>query len=97
MNNIINRLGIKPTDVHFSHDLNPGIPVCLDKDVINLEQQRNELLVAVLKFKKDMYGMGIDADSEFVDLLESHLLIFTNLIEKVCHPLKWKDIKEFIK
>ena len=87
--NIIEKLGIKPIE---SHAVRNGF-VCDTAKVRIKEKIFNEMLEALIDFKKDMYGMGIDADQEFVDLLESHLLIFTRLIEKI-GAMPWEKIKE---
>lgn len=54
MSNIIEKLGIIPTKVYFTGTLNPGTPVCLDKNVIDLEQQRNKLLNLAISIAEEL-------------------------------------------
>ena len=93
MSNIIEKLGIKPTMVYFAGQLNPGTPICLDKDVRELEQQRNELL-----------GALIDVTFEQSKILESiNVTLMDDIVAKHIHRIEiiekatgksWEEVKK---
>ena len=62
-----------------------------------LEQQRNEMLEALIDFKSDAEGYGVDTDPELIELVESHLAKFTDIIEKTDPKHRsWEKIKDLL-
>ncbi len=78
--NIIEKLGITPIE-WFMHY---GETVCMENQVREVEQQRNELLKIIIKH--------LDLNQRGYFLKQK---ISKDIIEKTCHPLKWEEIKEF--
>lgn len=93
---IIERFGIKPIKVSYTAKI-----LGYEEDVIKkysvrkLEKQRDEMLEALI------YGvLMIESLEEFITI-DSKEYSFRNnsidIIEKVCHPKKWPDVKELLK
>ena len=81
--NIIDKLGIKPIAVYNS-DSYP-YKYCLDVDVRELEQQRNEMLEALIYFIKAYEGARDDNhwSKETCDIMKSMIEIY--LLDLVFH------------
>ncbi len=99
--NIIEKLGIEPIDSHnFDQyfDEGEGWDYCHEGEVREVEQQRNELLEALIEQTKDSINMYINhygASKTTKEIETMHTDIIT-IIEKAGHPKKWQEIKELL-
>ncbi len=93
--NIIEKLGIKPIEILSEGWKNVVVTI---KALKELEQQRNEMLEALIEQTKDSINMYINhygASKTTKEIETMHTDVIT-IIEKAGHPKKWQEIKELL-
>ena len=91
----IEKLGITPIKAeYFYGDVFSKVskPYCPEEPVRELEQQRNEMLEALIDLMKGV--QGLPPLTAIRGTLEKEWQYGLSVIEKACYPKKWTEIKE---
>jgi hypothetical protein len=105
---IIENLGIKPINSIVCTDTGWHSDWCDEDDVREVEQQKNDLLEAliedILEAEKNWLENWLDApdcdplttDEEILQKCHKANVKKISIIEKACYPKSWEEIKELI-
>ena len=94
MKNIIEKLGITPLKQYYNRILD--LDIFSTHEIRELEKQRNELLVDhiidAMSCEESILRDSIFTNDKVKKILEERI----DIIEKICSPKSWTEIKELL-